>query len=39
MVKPGRPEAGIEEYREWKRRLQRCEVSEKSWYYDVSHVL
>ena len=30
MVKPGRPEAGIEEYREWERRLQRYEVSEES---------
>ena len=30
MVKPGRPEAGIEEYREWERRLQRYEVSEGS---------
>ncbi len=30
MVKPGRPEAGIEEYREWERRLQRYEVSEDS---------
>ncbi len=30
MVKPGRPEAGIEEYREWERRLKRYEVSETS---------
>jgi len=30
MVKPGRPEAGIEEYREWERRLERYEVSETS---------
>ena len=30
MVKPGRPEAGIEEYREWERRLERYEVSERS---------
>jgi hypothetical protein len=30
MGKQGRPEAGIEEYREWERRLQRYEVSETS---------
>jgi hypothetical protein len=30
MGKPGRPEAGIEEYREWERRLERYEVSETS---------
>ncbi len=30
MTKPGRPEAGIEEYREWERRLERYEVSETS---------
>ena len=28
MGKQGRPEAGIEEYREWERRLERYEVSE-----------
>ncbi len=30
MTKPGRPEAGIEEYREWERRLGRYEVSDAS---------
>jgi hypothetical protein len=30
MGKQGRPEAGIEEYREWERRLDRYEVSETS---------
>jgi len=30
MGKQGRPEAGIEEYREWERRLKRHEVSETS---------
>ena len=30
MGKQGRPEAGIEEYREWERRLKRYEVSETS---------
>jgi hypothetical protein len=30
MGKQGRPEAGIEEYREWVRRLERYEVSETS---------
>ena len=30
MGKQGRPEAGIEEYREWERRLQRYKVSETS---------
>ena len=30
MGKQGRPEGGIEEYREWQRRLQRYEVSETS---------
>jgi transposase-like protein len=30
MGKQGRPEAGIEEYREWERRLQRYEVAETS---------
>ena len=30
MGKQGRPEAGIEEYREWERRLKRYEVNETS---------
>jgi hypothetical protein len=30
MGKQGRPEAGIEEYREWERRLDRYEVSQTS---------
>ena len=30
MGKQGRPEAGIEEYREWERRLERYDVSETS---------
>jgi len=30
MGKQGRPEAGIEEYREWERRLERYEVNETS---------
>ena len=30
MGKQGRPKAGIEEYREWERRLERYEVSETS---------
>lgn len=30
MGKQGRPQAGIEEYREWERRLGRYEVNETS---------
>jgi hypothetical protein len=30
MGKQGRPEAGIEEYREWERRLERYDVNETS---------
>jgi hypothetical protein len=30
MGKQGRPEAGIDEYREWERRLDRYGVSETS---------
>jgi hypothetical protein len=30
MGKQGRPEAGIEEYQQWERRLERYEVSETS---------